>query len=93
MSYNAIFTVSFKEYCQINNLTEAPENMVKEWRESVIHNYSKESPAKFVMSLFKIPKEHKNAIEYHEYEIEETGYDIDNNEKILNVYMCLNIKR
>lgn len=93
MEYNAIFSVSFKEYCTINDLSDAPKEMIEKWRGEVIENYSKESPAKFVMQLFKIPKEHKNAIEYHQYTIEETGYNVDKDEKVLTVHMSLKITR
>ena len=93
MEYEAVFAVSFKEYCQINDLTEASKEMINRWREDVINNFSKEAPAKHVMELFQIPKEHKNAIEYHEYVIDETGYNLDSKEKVLFIYMTLKITR
>lgn len=93
MEYEAAFAISFKEYCQINDLTEAPKEMIKKWRKDTIYNFSKEASTKHVMELFQIPKEHKNAIEYHEYVIEETGYNLDNKEKVLFIHMTLKITR
>ena len=91
MEYEAMFAVSFKEYCQINDLQEASKAIVDKWRNDVIHNFSKEAPSKHVMELFKIPKEYKSSIEYHQYTIEEMGYNLDNKEKVLFIFMTLKI--
>lgn len=93
MEFESIFTVSFKEYCQINDLEEASEEMVNKWRKDVIQNYSKEAEPKVVMAFFNIPKEYKNSIEYHEYEVHEIDYALDNKEKILNISLVLKITR
>lgn len=93
MKYEAAFAVSFKEYCQLNDLEEAPSEMIEKWRKDIIHNFSKEASTKHVMELFKIPKEYKNTIDYREYEIQESGYNLDEKEKVLFIGMTLKIKR
>lgn len=93
MEYKGLFAISYKEYCEINNLNEVPETMITKWREDVIHNYSKEAAPNLVMKLFNIPKDHKKAIEYHEYKIEDSGYQIDKTKKVMTVYMTLRITK
>ena len=93
MEYRGIFAISYKEYCEINNLEEVSEDMIAKWRRDVIHNYSKDAAPNLVMKLFNIPKEHKKAIEYHEYKIDDAGYQIDKSRKVMTVYMTLKIKK
>ena len=93
MEYSGIFSLSFKEYCEINNLKEAPEHMIHKWVKDVIYNYSKLAPTESVMSLFDIPKSKKKAIEYHEYKIHDRGYQINENKKTMSIFLELEITR
>lgn len=92
MKYNGVFSISYGEYCNANNIDEAPISMINKWRKDVVENYSKHSNSDLIMNLFGIPQENKKDIKCKRYVVKDEGYQLDKETKTLNVKMSLELK-
>lgn len=92
-SFTGTFLISYKDYCESNNIDKPSDEMIANWKDKAISTYEKDTPTDMVMDLFNIPKNYRNNIEHHEYQIESTGHHLNNDKKLLSVFMELSFTR
>ena len=92
-TYQSTFALSFKDYCDANNLDSVSTEVIDKWKAEAIEKYQTSIQPEVIMNLFGIPDNRKKSIEYHEYTVEETGFSINDEKKVLYVYMKLIITK
>lgn len=92
-TYQSTFALSFKDYCEANNLESLPSDVIDKWKAEAVEKYQTSIQPDVIMNLFNIPDNRKKSIEYHEYTVEDTGYNINMDKKILYVNMKLTITK
>ena len=91
--FTAIFALSFQTYCKTNDLDIPDDEMIEKWKEQTVHSYKTSPNIDFIMNLFKIPKNKRKDVEYHEYSIKATGHEIDPEKKVLYIFLRLKLKK
>jgi hypothetical protein len=92
-SYTANFILSFQDYCTANNIDEPSEDIISKWKQQTTDTFNTSPHVEQVLHLFSIPNNRKKEIEYHEYTVSATGHDINNEKKILTIFLKLKFKK